>query len=111
MTRLASSSLASFWQARARCQGMDVNLFFPDRLELGEAFDAVVAEAKAVCGACPVRADCLEAALDRGERDGIWGGATERERDAVREERTDQEGRAFALADGAAAVRPLAVGE
>ena len=107
MTHLASLPLASFWQARARCQGMDVNLVFPDRWELGEAFDAVVAEAKAVCGACPVRADCLEAALDRGERHGIWGGATERERDGIREGRNDQE----AAADRAEGVPLVAVGE
>ena len=86
---------------------MDVNLLFPDRCDLGEAFDAVVAEAKAVCRACPVRAECLEAALQRHETHGIWGGATERERDGIREERNDQE----AAADRAEGVPLVAVGE
>lgn len=36
--------------------------------------------AKSVCGGCPVRQPCLEWALHSRERDGVWGGATERER-------------------------------
>jgi WhiB family redox-sensing transcriptional regulator len=37
-------------------------------------------EAKAICRGCPVRETCLEFALVNRERDGVWGGATERER-------------------------------
>jgi WhiB family redox-sensing transcriptional regulator len=37
-------------------------------------------EAKAICGSCTVRETCLEFALVNRERDGVWGGATERER-------------------------------
>jgi WhiB family redox-sensing transcriptional regulator len=33
-----------------------------------------VAEAKSLCGACPVRAQCLEGALSRQEPAGVWGG-------------------------------------
>ncbi|MFJ9037423.1 WhiB family transcriptional regulator [Streptomyces sp. NPDC102406] len=33
-----------------------------------------------VCVACPVRAECLEDALDRDEPWGIWGGLTKRQR-------------------------------
>ena len=36
--------------------------------------------AKAICSTCPVREACLEHALSAREREGIWGGATERER-------------------------------
>jgi len=36
--------------------------------------------AKAICRSCHVRQPCLEFALDRRERDGVWGGATEKER-------------------------------
>lgn len=31
--------------------------------------------AKALCARCPVRAECLAGALQRGEPWGVWGGA------------------------------------
>jgi WhiB family transcriptional regulator, redox-sensing transcriptional regulator len=48
-------------------------MFFPDDEEPCE-------EAKAVCAGCHVRVACLEHALAQREKQGIWGGATERER-------------------------------
>ncbi len=30
--------------------------------------------AKELCAACPVREECLSAALERGEPHGVWGG-------------------------------------
>lgn len=30
--------------------------------------------AKALCAQCPIRRECLAAALDRGEPWGVWGG-------------------------------------
>ena len=42
--------------------------------------DEDAGEAKAICAQCPVRQACLEYALTNRERDGVWGGATERER-------------------------------
>jgi len=30
--------------------------------------------AKALCAECPIRQECLAAALDRGEPWGVWGG-------------------------------------
>lgn len=61
------------WRKRAACQGVDPDVFFPVSDE-----DAV--QAKAICNQCPVREPCLEWALATRERDGVWGGATERER-------------------------------
>jgi WhiB family transcriptional regulator, redox-sensing transcriptional regulator len=61
------------WQNRAACRGVDTNIFFP-------ATDEEAEPAKIVCAACPVREACLEHALADREREGIWGGATERER-------------------------------
>jgi WhiB family redox-sensing transcriptional regulator len=68
------------WQERANCLGVDPDLFFPER-------GASTREAKAVCRGCEVRAECLEYALDHGEKFGIWGGLSERERRRVRRQR------------------------
>ena len=37
-------------------------------------------EAKAICASCAVRQSCLEYSLAAREREGVWGGLTERER-------------------------------
>ncbi|MCX4633469.1 MULTISPECIES: WhiB family transcriptional regulator [unclassified Streptomyces] len=39
--------------------------------------------AKAVCGGCPVRTECLAHALDQRIEHGVWGGMTDRERRAL----------------------------
>src|SRR5579864_6828015 len=64
------------WQSRANCMGVDPDLFFPER-------GASTREAKEVCRGCVVREDCLEFALANGEKFGIWGGLSERERRRV----------------------------
>jgi hypothetical protein len=61
------------WRGRALCAQVDPDIFFPDK---GES----PAAAKRVCASCEVRAECLQDALDRGERFGVWGGLSERER-------------------------------
>ena len=33
-----------------------------------------IAEAKAICGTCPLRIDCMESAIERSEPWGVWGG-------------------------------------
>jgi WhiB family redox-sensing transcriptional regulator len=63
------------WRARAACHGLGPDIFYPSTDEDDDA-----AEAKAVCDECPVRESCLEHALGFREREGVWGGATERER-------------------------------
>ncbi|MGH9014639.1 MAG: WhiB family transcriptional regulator [Acidimicrobiia bacterium] len=68
------------WQERANCLGVDPDLFFPER-------GASTREAKSVCRGCEVRLECLEYALSHGEKFGIWGGLSERERRRVRRER------------------------
>jgi WhiB family transcriptional regulator, redox-sensing transcriptional regulator len=68
------------WQERANCLGVDPDLFFPER-------GASTREAKSVCGSCEVRLDCLEYALVNGEKFGIWGGLSERERRRLRRQR------------------------
>jgi WhiB family redox-sensing transcriptional regulator len=68
------------WQDKANCLGVDPDLFFPER-------GASTREAKEVCRGCVVRADCLEYALVNGEKFGIWGGMSERERRRLRRQR------------------------
>jgi WhiB family transcriptional regulator, redox-sensing transcriptional regulator len=68
------------WMDAANCLGCDPELFFPAR---GES----CVEAKAVCFGCRVRVDCLEYALATGEKHGIWGGLSERERRRLRRRR------------------------
>lgn len=61
------------WRQRAACQGVDPDIFYP-------VSDEEAGPAKTICAQCPVREACLEYALANRERDGVWGGATERER-------------------------------
>jgi WhiB family transcriptional regulator, redox-sensing transcriptional regulator len=61
------------WRQHAACRGLDPEIFYP-------ATDEEADIAKAICKVCAIRQACLEHALGSRERDGIWGGATEKER-------------------------------
>lgn len=61
------------WQERALCAQTDPEAFFPEK-------GGSTREAKQVCLGCEVKAECLEYALARQERFGVWGGLSERER-------------------------------
>jgi WhiB family redox-sensing transcriptional regulator len=61
------------WRKQAACRGLDPEIFYP-------VSEDDTAAAKSVCGECTVRMPCLEYALTNREHDGIWGGATEKER-------------------------------
>jgi WhiB family redox-sensing transcriptional regulator len=63
------------WRSKAACQGLAPDIFYPSTED-----DADADQAKVICATCPVREACLEHALAIREKDGIWGGATERER-------------------------------
>ena len=69
----ANTTKTLVWRQRAACRGVDPDIFYPVSDEEAE-------DAKAICGQCPVRHACLEWALTNRESDGVWGGATERER-------------------------------
>jgi WhiB family redox-sensing transcriptional regulator len=66
-------AIAEIWNEQAACRGLDPEIFYPVSEEEAE-------HAKAVCGQCAVQQACLEHALGSRERDGVWGGATEKER-------------------------------
>jgi WhiB family transcriptional regulator, redox-sensing transcriptional regulator len=69
------------WRLDALCAETDPEAFFPEK-------GGSTRDAKRVCTGCPVRAQCLEFALENDERFGIWGGLSERERRRVRLERS-----------------------
>lgn len=77
--------LKDMWQDHAACAGMDTNLFFRPEGEGRGGRKGVVGEAdrirsaKKICAGCPVRAECLEFAIEN-ECYGIWGGTDTRER-------------------------------
>ncbi|MFF4785740.1 WhiB family transcriptional regulator [Streptomyces griseorubiginosus] len=71
------------WQDQAVCQSTEYNpvdpeIFFPEPDET-----AKITAAKSLCGQCPVRRTCLDAALEGGDTHGIRGGMTEEEREAL----------------------------
>ena len=74
------------WHARARCRGMDHELFFgtDDVTDRPSLTPTTLSEARAVCQACPVRRPCLTWALRLPERYGVWGGTSGRDRMKLR---------------------------
>ena len=72
----------------ASCRGMSADLFYPTT---GQR----TLQAVAVCATCPVKAECLDYALEHHERFGVWGGMSERSRRRVmtarRKEMTDEQ--------------------
>jgi WhiB family redox-sensing transcriptional regulator len=68
-----ASALGSLLDAAPRagldlpCRSGDAHLWFAEA-------PAELERAKALCGACPIRAECLAGALSREEPWGVWGG-------------------------------------
>lgn len=60
------------WEERGACRNFQNDEFYPERSKPSTA--------KTVCAGCPVRTECLEAALQREEPFGVWGGLDTRER-------------------------------
>jgi hypothetical protein len=66
---------------------VDVNIFFPPRDK--DLYKKIADEAKTYCwgpnksNICPVRANCLWTAVNQDIKNGIWGGLSHRERNAL----------------------------
>lgn len=91
---LAVSAAVPQFEERPACADADPKLFFAP-YELTTATREQPSErarreekAKAICGGCPVRAQCLDWALANLERDGIWGGLSPWERRELQRRRT-----------------------
>jgi WhiB family redox-sensing transcriptional regulator len=74
---LAEDLEAAAWMSGALCAQTDPEVFFPEK-------GGSTREAKKVCRACDVRAECLEYAFTHGEHFGIWGGLSEQGRRALK---------------------------
>lgn len=61
------------WMAKSLCVQTDPEAFYVEK-------GGSTTPAKTVCLGCEVREQCLQYALDRDERFGVWGGYSERER-------------------------------
>jgi WhiB family redox-sensing transcriptional regulator len=95
--RLLLGELDDGWMLRAACRGHPrPDIFSPPparadtkikRSKAERRRKIIVAEAKTVCRRCPVVDECLDYADRAGERYGIWGGKTPRERGFKRDER------------------------
>ena len=72
-TREVFFPTAPTWQHQGACLGTHPGLFFPERWQSTKP-------AKKICKNCEVKEECLQFALDIGERFGIWGGMSEKER-------------------------------
>ncbi|MFC8277475.1 WhiB family transcriptional regulator [Streptomyces sp. NPDC057271] len=75
--------MSDSWRARAACQDVDPDLFFP----VGTGAPALiqVEEAKQVCRRCPVREECLRWAMDDSRQvTGVWGVLDEGERQSLK---------------------------
>jgi WhiB family redox-sensing transcriptional regulator len=82
ITRLPRPTYSSYaWQEQGRCRTRAVEQFFADDQDLDQRERREQTEAaRMVCGACPVRQQCLEHALRVPEPFGVWGGTTPAER-------------------------------
>lgn len=67
---MPDSPRSEYWADNAACRMSDPHLF--DQRASIEATE----RALRICENCPVRADCLQVALDDKNIEGVWGGTT-----------------------------------
>lgn len=67
------------WRDEAVCASVDPELFHPIGYKSGSDL-LQIEQARAVCNSCPVKAKCLEFAIEKRIPDGIMGGLTPAER-------------------------------
>lgn len=61
------------WQFDGNCQNVDSEVFFPTRGE-------TIKQAEKFCDDCPVKVQCLDFAITRSFKVGVWGGTSARSR-------------------------------
>lgn len=87
-------SLNDGWRSRASCRTGVPNVQTPMFFSWDDSPLPLVEQRRAAsfCNAfCPVKAQCLEYALNTGEQWGVWGGTTEPEREhLMKKSRTER---------------------
>jgi WhiB family redox-sensing transcriptional regulator len=69
----------------AACKDVDPEMFYNEEGARGRRRTLRENDAKAVCGACVVKSECLLYAITTAEPHGVWGGSTEDERRRLRD--------------------------
>jgi WhiB family redox-sensing transcriptional regulator len=69
------------WRDQGLCAQVDPELWFPEK------GGDIGANAKRVCAACPVVAECLEYAVTTFQRYGVWGGKSDAQLVRIRVQR------------------------
>lgn len=65
------------WMQQGNCHSESPEVFFPS--------DGIgVIRAQQICTGCPVKAECLDHALNMHIDHGVWGGTSERQRQRMR---------------------------
>jgi WhiB family redox-sensing transcriptional regulator len=70
------------WYHDGKCVNLPLAMFFGEENETDTQLigPGVLHRAQKICGSCPVRAQCLEYALDKHILHGIWSGTSGRTR-------------------------------
>ena len=105
LVRLADPSRWN-WTTAAACGGEDIDLFFGADGERQPEREEREQYAKEICAACPIRTECLDYAISRPEKYGIWGGRNEDERDGERRRRMRHANRESAKEQPKPAAKP-----
>lgn len=64
---------AENWKTQGICTPANDDILFPVERR-GRQRDIALAKAKALCGKCPVCADCYQWAVEHKQTHGVWGG-------------------------------------
>ncbi len=80
---LQRDRVSTGWMTEAACHGHEPELWFPVSRPGQSRTSYHNKPATDICDTCRVRLQCLEYALALDIKYGIWGGVTERSRDAL----------------------------
>lgn len=74
------------WKAQSACLGSPSSVFFEDALDDQKVIQEGLGAARAICGTCPVKRECLayamrcESGLPLKRRYGVWAGTVPEDR-------------------------------